>query len=61
MATDLEAMIRSHKSEPGFGPVYHHKEERVDGHLFITVLACQFVQVIRRHPGNCQIDSSCFR
>lgn len=29
-------------------PVFHHKEERADGHLFITVLAYQFVQLIRR-------------
>ena len=27
------------KSELGLRPVYHHKEERADGHLFITVLA----------------------
>ena len=29
-------------------PVYHHKEIRCDGHLFLTVLAYQFVQIIRR-------------
>jgi transposase len=29
-------------------PVYHHREDRCDGHLFITVLAYQAVQVIRR-------------
>jgi transposase len=29
-------------------PVYHQAEGRVDGHLFITVLAYQFVQIIRR-------------
>lgn len=48
MLTDLEAVFRSLKSELGLRPVYHHKESRVDGHLFITVLAYQFVQVIRR-------------
>ncbi len=48
MLTDLEAVFRSLKSELGLRPVYHHKEERVDGHLFITVLAYQFVQLIRR-------------
>ena len=46
--TDLEAVIRSLKSELGLRPVFHHKEERTDGHLFITVLAYQFVQIIRR-------------
>lgn len=58
MLTDLEAVFRSLKSELGLRPVYHHKEDRVDGHFFITVLAYQFVQVIRRHLGNCQIDAS---
>lgn len=48
MLTDLEAVLRSLKSELGLRPVYHHKEHRVDGHLFITVLAYQLVQIIRR-------------
>jgi len=48
MLTDLESVFRSLKSELGLRPVYHHKEERTDGHLFITVLAYQAVQVIRR-------------
>ena len=29
-------------------PIYHQKEQRSKGHLFITVLAYQLVQVIRR-------------
>ncbi|MBF0423372.1 MAG: IS1634 family transposase [Magnetococcales bacterium] len=45
--TDVEAVIRSCKSEPGMRPVFHQKEERSDGHLFITILAYQFVQIIR--------------
>ena len=48
MLTDLEAVFRSLKSELGLRPVFHHKENRVDGHLFISVLAYQFVQIIRR-------------
>jgi len=48
MLTDLEAVFRSLKSELGLRPVYHHKEERADAHLFITVLAYQFVQILRR-------------
>ncbi|MCH8056990.1 MAG: IS1634 family transposase [Proteobacteria bacterium] len=47
MLTDLEAVFRSLKSELGLRPIYHHKEERADGHLFITVLAYQLVQFIR--------------
>ena len=46
--TDVEAVFRSLKSELGLRPVYHHKPERSEGHLFITVLAYQAVQVIRR-------------
>ena len=49
MLTDLEAVFRSLKSELGLRPVYHSKEERTDGHLFITVLAFQFVQFLRTH------------
>lgn len=48
MLTDLESVFRSLKSELGMRPVYHHNEDRCDGHLFITVLAYQAVQVIRR-------------
>jgi hypothetical protein len=48
MLTDLEAVFRSFKSELGLRPIFHHKEIRADGHLFITVLAYQFVQLIRR-------------
>lgn len=48
MLTDLESVFRSLKSELGLRPIFHHKEERTEGHLFITVLAYQFVQVIRR-------------
>ncbi|SEM84625.1 Transposase, partial [Syntrophus gentianae] len=46
MLTDLEAVFRSLKSELGLRPVFHSKEERADGHLFITVLAYQAVQVL---------------
>ena len=46
--TDLEAVFRSLKSELGLRPIYHHKALRTEGHLFITVLAYQLVQVIRR-------------
>ena len=45
----IEAVFRSFKSELGLRPIFHHKEERCEGHLFITVLAYQFVQLIRRH------------
>ena len=45
--TDLEAVFRSLKGELGLRPIFHSKEERTDGHLFISVLAYQLVQMIR--------------
>lgn len=47
MLTDLEAVFRSLKSELGLRPIFHHTKERTEGHLFITVLAYQAVQVLR--------------
>lgn len=38
-ADRCEATFKSLKSELGLRPVYHQKEERVTGHLFITLLA----------------------
>ena len=58
MLTDLEAVFRSFKSELGLRPIFHHKEERCEGHLFITVLAYQFVQLIRRRLHEQGINDS---
>lgn len=58
MLTDLEAVFRSLKSELGLRPIYHQKEERTEGHLFITVLAYQAVQAIRRKLKGYGIDKS---
>lgn len=45
--TDVEAVFRSLKSELGLRPIFHHKQHRADGHLFISVLAYQAVQLLR--------------
>jgi transposase len=58
MLNDLEAVFRSLKSELGLRPVYHQTEVRCDGHLFITVLAYQCVQVIRNKLGQRGINES---
>jgi len=58
MLTDLESVFRSLKSELGMRPVYHQTGERCDGHLFITVLAYQAVQVIRRKLKDSGINES---
>lgn len=47
MLTDLEAVFRSLKSELGLRPIFHHKKDRVRGHLFISVLAYHIVHTIR--------------
>lgn len=58
MLTDLESVFRSLKSELGLRPVFHSKEDRSDGHLFITVLAYQCVQVVRTQLKAAGINGS---
>ena len=58
MLTDLEAVFRSLKSELGLRPIFHHKTERVTGHLFISVLAYHLVHTIRIQLKACGIDLS---
>ena len=45
--TDLESAFRSLKSELGMRPIYHQKETRADGHLFISILAYHLLHSIR--------------
>ena len=45
--TLIETVFRSLKSEPGLRPIFHQKQRRADGHLFISVIACQAVQLLR--------------
>ncbi len=47
MLTDLEAVFRSLKSELGLRPIYHQKEKRVNGHIFITLIAYHLVHTLR--------------
>ena len=47
MLTDLEAAFRHLKSELGLRPVYHQREDRIDGHIFITILAYHLLHTIR--------------
>ena len=49
--TDVEAVFRSLKSELGLRPIFHQTPKRAEGHLFITVIAYQLVQTIRRRLG----------
>jgi transposase len=47
MLTEIEATFRSLKTDLGMRPVYHQKQDRVTGHLFITLLAYHLVQTLR--------------
>ena len=58
MLTEIEAVFRSLKSDLGLRPVYHQTAERAEGHLFVTVLAYQCVQVIRNKLKNHEIYDS---
>ena len=43
----VEDAFRFMKSSLGLRPVYHQKEHRVDGHLWITILAYHLIQQCR--------------
>lgn len=45
--TEIEATFRSLKTDLGLRPVFHQKEARVTGHLFITLLAYHLVHTLR--------------
>ena len=44
----VEDSFRALKSELGSRPVYHQKDSRMEGHLFISVLAYHLMTVIQR-------------
>jgi transposase len=58
MLSDVEAVFRSLKSELGLRPIFHRKTDRTDGHLFISVLAYQCVQTIRKKLKEHGINTS---
>lgn len=47
LLTDVEDSFRSMKGELGLRPNYHQKDRRIEGHLFITVLAYHMVACIQ--------------
>jgi transposase len=55
MLTRIENAFRDLKSYLGLRPNYHQKEQRVDGHIFISILAYHLLHSIEytlRHKGN---------
>ncbi len=54
MLTRVEAGFRSLKSNLGLRPIFHHREDRCDSHIFITILAyhlLQWIEYILRQNG----------
>ena len=49
MLTSVEDALRCLKSELGLRPIHHSKSNRVDGHLFISVLAYHLLSYNRWH------------
>ena len=47
MLTIVEDAFRCLKDELGLRPNFHHKPDRIDGHIFITVLAYHLLHLIR--------------
>lgn len=47
MLTEIESAFRSLKSELGMRPVYHQLEHRIDGHIFISIIAYHILHTIR--------------
>ncbi len=58
MLTNLESVFRSLKTDLGLRPVFHQIDRRVEGHLFISVLAYHFVQTLRLQLKARDIDDS---
>lgn len=53
-----EEGFRSLKSELGLRPNFHQKERRVEGHVFITILAYQLLCFIRETLRRAEINNS---
>ncbi len=58
MLTEIEEAFRSLKSELGMRPVYHQLEHRIDGHIFISILAYHVLHTIRYQLKKHDINNS---
>ena len=58
MLTNLESVFRALKTDLGLRPVFHQIDRRVEGHLFISVLAYHFVHMLRLQLKANAIDDS---
>ncbi len=58
LLTDLESVFRSLKTDLGLRPVFHQTDRRIEGHLFISVLAYHFVHMLRMKLKAQGVDAS---
>lgn len=49
MLTSVEDAFRCLKSELGLRPIHHSKADRIEGHLFISILAYHLLNYIQQH------------
>ena len=56
--TDIEATFRTLKSDLGLRPIYHSKDERIEAHLFVSVLAYHAVHLMRTKLKKHQIHDN---
>jgi len=49
MLTSVEDAFRCLKGELGLRPIHHSKPDRIEGHLFISILAYHLLNYIRQH------------
>ncbi|MDR1578256.1 MAG: hypothetical protein LBT86_08565 [Deltaproteobacteria bacterium] len=56
--TKVESFFRSIKSDLGLRPNFHLKDDRIDGHFYISILAYQCVNWIRNRLSFYNINNS---
>lgn len=58
MLSEAESCYRCLKSEAGLRPNWHHREDRIDGHIFLSLLAYHLIVTIRKRLKNEGINES---
>lgn len=58
LLTEIEAVFRSLRSELGLRPIDLHQERCTDGHLLISVIAYQTIQVRRTRMAQLGVTAS---
>ncbi len=58
MLNEAESCFRCLKSEMGLRPNWHQREERIDGHIFISLLAYHLIATVRKKLKDNGINDS---